>query len=62
MNHLKLEQARPVLLADPNEDFRSMLRASIEQTEEFRVSVCVGNGAEALEAVRYVDLVIPEEN
>ena len=52
MEYLKLEQTRSVLLADPNEEFRSMLRAAIERSEEFRVSVCVGNGAEALEAAQ----------
>ena len=52
MEYLKLERVRSVLLADANEEFRSMIRASIERSEEFRVTVCVGNGAEALEAAR----------
>ena len=37
-----------VLLADANEDFRSLLREAIEKTEEFTVVGSVGNGLEAV--------------
>lgn len=51
---------RPVLLADANEEFRTMLRESIDQTEEFTVVGSTGDGAEALKLIeqRKPDLVL----
>ena len=39
-----MDNRRTVLLADANEEFRTMLRDAIETTEEFTVVVSVGNG------------------
>ena len=43
-----METGRTVLLADANEEFRTMLRNAIEQEEGYRVVGSVGNGEEAL--------------
>ena len=40
---------RTVLLADASEEFRTMMRESIEKTEEFAVVGSTGDGTEALE-------------
>ena len=61
-----MENKRTVLLADANEDFRVMLRAEIEKSEEFAVVGDTGDGAEALRiietmepALAVVDLILP---
>ena len=43
---------RTVLLADANEEFRAMICQALERSEDFTVIASVGNGAEALEAIR----------
>ena len=57
---------RTVLLADASEEFRSMLRDAIDQSEAFTVAGSAGNGAEALELVNtlrpdllVMDVVLP---
>jgi two-component system response regulator (stage 0 sporulation protein A) len=61
-----METVRTVLLADANEEFRSMLREAIETTEGFTVVGSTGDGAEALEILEQrqpdlavLDLVLP---
>ncbi len=55
-----MDNRRTVLLADANEEFRTMLRDAIEKTEEFTVVGSVGNGTEALQSMerRQADLVV----
>ena len=43
-----MEIRRNVLLADANEEFRTMLREEIERSESFAVVGSTGNGTEAL--------------
>ena len=43
-----MEIRRTVLLADANEEFRTMLREAMEQAGEFNVTASAGDGAEAL--------------
>lgn len=43
-----MDKRKTVLLADANEEFRTMLREEIERSEEFTVVGSVGDGAEAL--------------
>ena len=43
-----MDKRKTVLLADANEEFRTMLREEIERTEDFTVVGSVGDGAEAL--------------
>ena len=61
-----MENRKTVLLADANEEFRSMLREVIEKTEEFAVVGATGDGTEALQIleqrkpdVAVMDLVLP---
>ena len=61
-----MEIRRTVLLADANEEFRGMLRDSIEKTEEFAVVGSVGDGREALRFIEerrpnlvVLDMVLP---
>ena len=51
-----------VLLADANEDFRALLKESVERTGEFEVIGSVGDGAEALRLVEeeLPDLVVTD--
>ena len=51
---------RNVLLADANEEFRTMLREEIEKSESFAVVGSTGNGSEALELAgeRRPDLLV----
>ena len=49
---------RTVLLADASEEFRSMLRDAIDQSEAFTVAGSAGNGAEALETGKYAALAL----
>ena len=44
-----MDVRRRVLLADANEEFRTLLRKAIDQTEAFTVVGEAGNGAETLE-------------
>ena len=55
-----MENKRTVLLADANEEFRAMLRDTIDKTERFTVVGATGDGAEALRLVQtqMPDLVI----
>ena len=46
-----MDDRRTVLLADANEEFRSMLREAIEKTEEFTVVGSTGDGMEALQLI-----------
>ena len=62
-----MENQRNVLLADGNEEFRSMLREMIDQTEDFNVVGSVGTGVDALRAAGetdpdlvILDVVLPE--
>lgn len=57
---------KTVLLADANEDFRDMLRAAIEKTDEFTVVAVTGNGTEAAQLIEklqpdlaLIELVLP---
>ena len=43
---------RTVLLADANEEFRTLVRKIIDETEEFSVVGSVGDGTEALRLAR----------
>ena len=43
---------RTVLLADANEEFRTLVRKIIDETEEFSVVGSVGDGTEALSVWR----------
>lgn len=61
-----MENQKTVVLADANEDFRSMLREIIEKTDRFSVVGCTGDGTEALRLIQerqpdlaVVDLVLP---
>ena len=61
-----MDNRKTVLLADANEEFRTMLRESIEKEEEFTVVGSTGDGMEAfqmLEAIQpdliIMDLVMP---
>ena len=60
-----MENRRTVLLADANEEFREMMRESIEKTEEFTVVGSTGDGMEALRLleqkpdIALVNLVLP---
>ena len=61
-----MENKRTVLLADANEDFRTMLREIIESSEEFTVVGDTGDGVEAQRLLErkepelaIVDLVLP---
>ena len=47
-----MEDRKTVFIADPNEDFRQMLAASLENSHEFYVVGSVGDCAEALEQIR----------
>ena len=51
---------RTVLLADANEEYRTMVQRIIEESEEFTVAGSVGDGAEALRLARQAapDLVL----
>ena len=42
-----MSNKKTVLLADANEEFRTMLREMIERTEEFQIAGITGDGAEA---------------
>lgn len=55
-----MDNRRTVLLADANEDFRTMLRETIEKTEEFTVVGSAGDGLEALQIAqeRTPDLIL----
>ncbi len=62
-----MENKITVVLADANEEFRTMLRESIEETGEFTVVGSAGDGMSALRAVEerkpqllVADLVLPE--
>ena len=61
-----MEIRRTVLLADANEDFRTMLRENIEPTDGFTVVGSVGDGREALRLIEenkpdlvLADVVLP---
>ena len=61
-----MENKRTVILADANEEFRSMLRARVGQSEEYTVAGETGDGTEALELIEQrepdlavIDLVLP---
>ena len=65
-NKVNMDNRRTVLLADANEEFRTMLRDAIETTKEFTVVSSVGNGMEALESMErrqpnlvVMDVVLP---
>ena len=55
-----MENRRTVLLADANEEFRTMVREAIEKTGEFAVVGNVGTGTEVLQLVNQLhpDLVL----
>ena len=44
-----MDHRKPVLLAEANEEFRTMLRESIEKEEEFTVVGSTGYGMEAFQ-------------
>lgn len=55
-----------VLLADASDEFRGLLQAALEETEEFTVIASVGDGAEAARLVRerqpdlvLMDMILP---
>ena len=50
MEQSRTDRKKSVLLAEPGEELRSILRTAIDRTEEFHVSVCVGDGKSAAEA------------
>ena len=61
-----MENRKTVVLADANEDFRSMLREVVEKTDRFSVVGCTGDGTEAVQLIQtqkpdlaVVDLVLP---
>lgn len=61
-----MDNRRTVLLADANEEFRGLLRETIEKTEGFTVVGSTGDGAEALQlmdryrpALAVLDVVLP---
>ena len=61
-----MDTRKTVLLADASEEFRTMLRTAIEQTEEFTVVGSTGDGAEALALTRQLhpelvlmDVILP---
>lgn len=47
-----MENRRTVMLADANEEFRTMLKEAVEKTGEFAVAASVRDGQEALRLVR----------
>lgn len=47
-----MENKVTVVLADANEEFRTMLRQRMEATGEFHVTGSTGDGEQALELVR----------
>ncbi|MBE7003422.1 MAG: sporulation transcription factor Spo0A [Ruminococcaceae bacterium] len=62
-----MENKITVVLADANEEFRTMLAEAIETTGEFTVVECVGDGLSALRAVEarkpqllLTDVLLPE--
>ena len=64
-----MEIRRNVLLADANEEFRTMLREEIERSESFAVVGSTGNGTEALELagscrpdLLVMDVVLPGQD
>ena len=64
-----MENRKTVLLADANEEFRTVLREMLETTEEFKIAGATGDGAEALrllETLRpdllVMDVVLPGMN
>ena len=64
-----MEIRRNVLLADANEEFRTMLREEIEKSENFAVVGSTGNGLEALELASrcqpdllVMDVVLPGQD
>lgn len=61
-----MDNRKTVLLADANEEFRTMLREQIEKTGDFTVVGSVGDGAQALETLNrckpemlLLDLMLP---
>ena len=63
---VRMETVKTVLLADANEDFRTLLQNAIEKSEDYSVLCSVNNGADALKAaeaempdVAVVDAVLP---
>ena len=61
-----MDNTRTVLLADANEEFRTMLREIIEKTDGFTVVGATGDGAEAIQIIErlrpdlaVIDLVLP---
>ena len=57
-----MENRRTVFLADANEDFRRLMRETIEKTEEFTVVGVAGDGTETLQMLerQKPDLVVME--
>ena len=55
-----MDNRRTVLLADANEEFRTMLREAVEKSEEFTVVGSVGDGTAALLLIsqRHPELVV----
>ena len=55
-----MDNRRTVLLADANEEFRTMLREAVEKSEEFTVVGSVGDGTAALQLIsqRHTELVV----
>ena len=55
-----MEHRKTVLLADANEEFRTVLREMLETTEEFKIAGTTGDGAEALRLLEtlHPDLVV----
>ena len=46
-----MDNRKTVLLADPSEDFRLMLKSEVEETGEFLVTAMTGNGDETWKAI-----------
>ena len=57
-----MSQIKTVLLADPNREFRSLLREEINRSTEFHVTACAENAAQTLEAfaAKAPDIVVME--
>jgi len=55
-----MDNRKTVLLADANEEFRTLLREAIEKTDGFKIAGTTGNGAEALHLLETLrpDLVV----
>jgi len=55
-----MDNRKTVLLADANEEFRTMLREAIEKTDGFKIAGTTGNGAEAMHLLEtlHPDLVV----